>query len=63
MLSIPYNIPNWAGFHHAPGVHYNCPLRDLGYHSEIMGDQDQANIIQFAKFQQQIHDFGLDRHV
>ena len=41
-------------FHHVSTTHDSYPFTGLRYNAQIMGDQDDAHIVFFLKFQKQM---------
>ena len=63
MFRIIDNRFGGTGLHEFSGIHNGDSLRYLGYHSQIMGNQNQAHIFGFTQFQKKIHYPGLNGHI
>ena len=63
MSGIGEQIIHRCFFHPAPGVHHRHPVRALGHHPHIVGNQKQGHAHALFEFTEQLKNLRLNRYV
>ena len=63
MGGVKEDLVAFPVFHHLPSVHNVHPVRHIGHHPKVMGDEDNRKVPLLLDLVDQLQDTGLDGHV
>ena len=63
MFGIGDDLANGAGFDDLAQVHHGHVVGDLGYHTQVVGDENDGHAQLIAKLAKKIKDLGLNGHI
>ena len=63
MLWCAEDLGHLARFHHLTAIHNRHTVRNIGNHTDVMGDDDHPQGTLAAELLDQVQDLRLDRHI